>query len=186
MLQDKPGILTDELGLGKTAPAIAYVVGYITHIPRSKQNRILLVLPANLVSKWFHEFKVAVKPKVLRIAWAHPSVPTGVPIREMGLEQALCANILVVTYGGLTQECKDLFYEDKNQYDKPQYETKSTDRKCKHSIKYRDDTERQVTTKHRHGKAPKLVRVLADEIHNAANSRTKHAQALRAVPRRGL
>jgi SNF2 family DNA or RNA helicase len=115
MIQDNSGILADEMGVGKTAPAIAYMIAHKEEYPdKHQRGRIILVLPAGLVPKWYHEFERSVVPGFLQIVWAHTSVPSGLRIRDIPLEMARDADVLVVTYEGMMQEHRDWCEEDED------------------------------------------------------------------------
>ena len=114
MLQQKSGILADEMGVGKTLPAIAYMVemmSYRTDINMA-HNRILLVLPAGLICKWKQEIDRAVCPGGLNVVWGHHSVEGGFNIREVPYKMALEADVLVVSYSGLVTEYHDWCRDD--------------------------------------------------------------------------
>lgn len=106
MLQSRNGILADEMGIGKTLPAIAYVLEH-TRMRRENKTahgRILLVLPAGLMAKWKEDLSNAFGPGIVNIVWGHAFVEGGFRVREVPQEFADMADVLVISYSGLVTE----------------------------------------------------------------------------------
>ncbi|KAF2444386.1 P-loop containing nucleoside triphosphate hydrolase protein [Karstenula rhodostoma CBS 690.94] len=177
MIQDRRGILADEMGVGKTAAAIAYMVGHKEAMPElNKRGRIVLVIPAGLVPKWYQEMKRFVMYDYLNVVWAHRSAPGGVGIRDMPLDTGRNADVLVVTYEGMMLE-----YRDWCEADEPDMVEAGVD--------VEELAAEAATVRTREGSILYCGgnhMVIADEVHHVENYDTKRARAMRAIPRTGF